>query len=272
MRRSILVGFSLVLSASALAVAGCGASAEALDSTAIAQGRSTAPLEFGKDGPLRVVGEAFGEVALGEAQRAEIEKLATDAVARHAPVREARLAVATAIADQVAAGKLDRAALEPLFAKVDAAAEGVKQGDVDALQRLHDLLDEGQRQALVDAIEARFKEAQGAGGFRDRMKAAADRIGLTEDQRDHVKDALKGKLLGKAGDFKQRMSDAKDALESFAEDDFDPNAILSSAGARRGAMRDGFLDVLDAVVPELTAEQREKAAALIREKVTEMDG
>lgn len=272
MRRSVLFGFSALVLSGTLAATGCGASADAVDPTAEVQGRSTAPLEFGKDGPLRFVGEAFGDVALGEAQRSEIETLAADAVRRHAPVRDARLEIAKAIADQVAMGKIDRGALEPLFAKVDAAAAAVHDADSAALQRLHDLLDEGQRQALVEGIESRFKEAKGAAAFRDRMKEAGDRIGLTEEQRDRIKDALKGKLLAKVGDFKQKTSDAKDALESFAEDDFDPKAILATGDARRAAMRAGLLDVLDAVVPELTAEQRDKASALIREKVTEMDG
>lgn len=272
MRRWMVIGLSSVVLVGAVTLGGCGATADGLDSTSEALGRSKASLEFGKDGPLRFVGEAFADVPLADAQRTEITKLATDTVDRHAPVREARLEVAKAIADQVAAGKVDRSALDPLFAKVDAASTAVRDGDAAALQRLHDLLDEGQRQALVDAIESRFKDAKDGGGFRDRMKAAGDRLGLSDEQREHIKDALKGKFLSKVGDFRQKMSDAKDALESFTEDDFDAKTILASADARRVAMRDGLLDILDAVVPELTADQRTKAADLIREKVTEMDG
>ena len=61
----------------------------------------------------------------------------------------------------------------------------------------------------------------------------------------------------------------RNALEAFRSDDFQLDAVLPEpTDAARG--REMFLEVAEAVLPELTAAQRKLAAQLIREKASEL--
>src|SRR5262245_41293683 len=132
------------------AVTGCGGT---VDEPATPADATRAPVAMKANARLRRLGEALGEVPLAPAQRAEIEKLAAAADARHQTVATARQALATAVAAQVEAGKIDRAALEPHVAAWADAWSKARTADAAAVERLHAVLNPSQRDDLVDALK-----------------------------------------------------------------------------------------------------------------------
>ena len=82
-----------------------------------------------------MIAEALSSVPLADDQRAEIEKIASDADARHLAAAGARGEIVTALAAQIEAGKIDRPALQ---AKIDAVADAANDAhpaDQAAIQR-----------------------------------------------------------------------------------------------------------------------------------------
>jgi Spy/CpxP family protein refolding chaperone len=267
MRR--FLSWSLVVSA-ALISAGCGAAADSLEDSASESGRSRAALVAPAHGPVKLVAQAFADVPLDDAQRAEIEKLAEDAEGRHKKVFEAKKDALLALADQVESGRVDRSKLLPKATAITAALKASRAEDRAAVMRLHALLDEDQREDLVEAVEDRikdrFKGRRGEGGPR----AIAERLGIDDDQREAIMDAVKKKMREGRSDesFFERIRKSKAALEAFEDDDFDLDEVMpvEEIEKRTQVMTEKVLGITEVVVPLLTAEQRQKAAALIREK------
>jgi Spy/CpxP family protein refolding chaperone len=207
-------------------------------------------------------------VALRPEQRAEIEKLAADAQARHEAGAEARKAAMLALAAQIERGSLDRAALQPKVDAIAAAWDRSRAADRAAIERLHAILDSDQRSDLVDAIED---------GIRDRMqehawhapiveKWAKD-LGLTDDQKDQIRSALKTRFADqRGGAWREGARKGKRALEAFKEDHFvlDEVAPPEDARAKAGEISGKVLGVVESVLPILTPAQRKIAADKLR--------
>lgn len=250
-----------------------------------------APLGETTHGPVRIVGAALGDVALRADQRAKLETILKDAEARHATTSGPRKDLVLAFADQVEKGAIDRAALAP---KIDAAKAGgqkVRPEDLAALDQVHAILDKEQRAAFVDALEDhvkgawRGKRGHGKDGHGDkgaagmwRMKQMAERLQLTDAQKDQIKEKLKALHAahdkdGGKGEHGKRgrhggLRQAKQALESFKNDDFKAASLgeaLGGGGADKGAAHlTRMVDVAEAVLPVLTPEQRKIAAEELR--------
>ena len=154
MNRLLRIGsVSVSLALTALA-AGCGGSVAAEAPTAPADVVATkAPVAVTAHGHVKLAGEALSEVPLRADQRAQIEHLAVDADARQAAVRAARQDLKLALADQVAAGQIDRTALQPKIDAIGTAALGAQTADRAALTQLHSILDASQRSLFVDALD-----------------------------------------------------------------------------------------------------------------------
>lgn len=279
---SVVLSSVLALS---LATVACGGSVEQPQSTASAV--SKAPVASNAHGAVKVIGQALGEVSLRPDQRTELEKLASDAEARHQPMLEGRKDLALAFADQVAQGTIDRAALQPKIDKVVADLERSRTDDRAALVRLHDILDKNQRDEFVDALEDRFKgkhhgdiggEGEGHPGFGfGRMKQLADDLKLTDDQKDKIKDVVKESFRENMRDHKRgakhgpwgHHKEGKHALEAFREDKFGSGDLDKVAPPQdlKAMAQDGverFAKVADKILPILTPEQRTIAADKLR--------
>jgi Spy/CpxP family protein refolding chaperone len=247
----------------ALAVSACGSSAE---SDAMAQaGVSEDPPEVAETGFIR---EALGKVSLRADQKPLVEQLAGEAETRHEPIRKARADLQAALADQVASGKIDRAALKPQIDALLSTIEQSRAADRVALGRLHDILDKGQRDQFVDAIEAHFGAGgHGHGGMGRARKWAAD-LNLSDQQRDQIRAAMKSKFQGQRAAMKEQWHAAREQgrqmLEAFRQDQFSPapNAIFGRDKIERGVGK--MIDLADVAVPLLTPEQRAIAAQKIR--------
>jgi Spy/CpxP family protein refolding chaperone len=139
---------------------------------------------------VKLFGDALGDVPMNAAQRSQIERLATEAEARHAGLRAAHQDLALALAAQVQAGAIDRAALRPKIDAVTAALAASQPADRAAFERLHAVLGPDQRTAFVDALDARIHEHMGEAGGHRGMRDWAQELKLSDDQRTQIKAAL----------------------------------------------------------------------------------
>jgi len=226
-------------------------------------------------GPVRLIGEALGDVPLRAEQRTEIEKLASDAETRHATIAAAHKDVVLALAAQVEAGRIDRAALQP---KIDASVkawEGVRPADRAAIERLHTILDADQRSELVDAIESRIHAKMEAHPWRERMEEWSRDLKLTDDQKSRIGQALHAQFAGggRLHEMHEGAKKGKHALEAFKQDRFVIDEVMPPAdiAAHAAGATNHILGVADAVLPILTAEQRTIAAQKLRTRAAAGD-
>lgn len=273
------LAFAVALGAGVLSLGACSGTVEQPPQTSAAV--TKAPIGVNTHGLVKVMGEALGEVPLRADQRAELEKLAQDAEQRHLATAAGRKELALAIADQVEKGSIDRAALQPKIDRVVADFEKVRPEDKAAIARVHQILDPEQRNAFVDALESSFKGKRREhmkAGF-GKMKAFADELKLTEEQRakifetlkesrkQHAAEHPKGKLEGKhhkSFAFRGKHN-GKHALESFRNDTFDADKVLPAPPKEKiAAGQTRMLDMAEKILPILTPEQRKIAADKIR--------
>jgi Spy/CpxP family protein refolding chaperone len=283
-----------VLVAAPIAI-GCGSSAESTTSspqTASAVVKS-APATANARGPARMVGLALTNVTLRDDQRAQIEKLVADTEARVAPIESARHDLRLAIAAQVEAGAIDRAALQPKIDAVVSASAVAGPAHKAAMVELHAILDANQRAQFADALEAQIEAHHDAEqsehaerhGRGDRMAEWAKDLSLTDAQKEQIKDAMHARFAAMraqhAGDHKGEHEWKRSGephgpgamLESFKSDTF---AMPDHFGAPHGdpsafvtKMVEHKLGFIETVLPILTPEQRTLAAQKIRSMTDE---
>lgn len=297
--RSFVV--AIALGAGSLVTVGCGGSVEQPQTQASAV--SKAPVAQSSHGVVKMFGAALGEVALRPDQRAELEKLAVAADARHAAMADGKKELMLAIADQIEKGAIDKTALQPKIDRIVADLEKGRPEDSASLARMHAILDPEQRNAFVDALEHQFKGRHhgGKGGHHGKgkqhdgakgekgetgeaaekgdhhagpmggmhaMKQLAEELKLTDEQKSQIKDALKTAHEGHSfREMHERMSEGKKALESFRSDKFDPNAAApppEQLRARAAIGSSRAITVVEKVLPILTPDQRKLAAEKLR--------
>ena len=219
----------------ALGAAACSGTAHEAAPANVQSGLSLAPVGQNTHGPVRMVGQALGEVPLRPDHRTELEKLATQAEERHVKVHEQAKSLMLAFADQVEKGQIDRAALKPKIDATVAAFESSRPADRAALERTHDILDASQRDKFVEALKAKMKDHHGhhgpphakpdgehAKGGPDGEHAKGEarpegaphhgppmglfhlgrELKLTDDQKDKIKDTFHEMHKQHAGDAK----------------------------------------------------------------------
>jgi Spy/CpxP family protein refolding chaperone len=259
-------------------VLGCGGVAHAQASSP--EPTSRAPVASNATGPLKVVGEALGDVPLTSSQRTRVEQLAADTEARHGEVRSARKDLALALADEVQAGRIDRAALAPRIDALGAALRKVQPADRAAFEQLHAILGSDQRVAFVDALEAHMGERASAWFHKGPLKQWADDLKLTDDQKTQIRTALKGRMAGahehgedhhgrpRLGDGGGQHERGAKVLAAFKQDRFVIDEVMPAKDVTKEVahMSDRFLGIAEAVLPILTAEQRSLAAKKVRDR------
>jgi len=238
-------------------------------------------------GPARRVADALAQVGLRDDQRVQIQAIASDLEARHATASLAHHDFAQALAEQIAAGAVDRVALAPKLAALSAAATGVQPKERAAFETLHGILDASQRAELVEAMAASGHgwrggagEGEGAPGEHpwEHQKGHgpaeqwADDLGLTDSQRVTFKEILHNAFeavhalmpgRGFHGDHH-----GKAILEAFKGETFSFDAVapMEDHGAKAALMAGHMIDVVEKVLPLLTADQRSIAAQKLLER------
>ena len=256
-----------------LALSACSGSTTSTEpSTAsTAQGAlTTAPVAPQVKGHIRAVADALSSVPLRADQRTDIEQMATDADTRHTAARAAHAQLAEAIAAQIEAGAIDRAALLP---KIDATADALatsRPADRAALLHLHAILTADQRAQFVDAMQSRRKAKHEGHGMHGRMEQWAKDLQLTDDQRTQITAIVKAQFSAHK-DAMHAMHDAHehghDFMDSFKSDQLAPPRPADDARAHANRRADSFLGIATQVLPLLTPAQRALAATKIRARV-----
>jgi Spy/CpxP family protein refolding chaperone len=270
---------------------GCGGSVASEPAVSASSASTKAPIAQASHGPVKVVADALGDVALTASQRADIEQLAADAEARHAGARAAGKDMMLALAAQVEAGSIDRGALQPKIDALAAAVSAAQPADRAAFERLHQILGPEQRAAFADALEARVRDrlhqggdaGQSMGGLHGRhpLKQWADDLGLTEPQRVQIKVALE-QSSGDAGRARYGHEPppwmdggrrGEKLLDAFKQDRFvmDEVAPARDIGRQASGASERFLSVAQAALPVLTPQQRSLAAQKLRARADEAD-
>lgn len=271
-----LLALSLVLAAPAL---GCGGSVTSEPPQAADTATTKAPVALGAHGPVKLLGEALGDVPLTAAQRAQIEHLATDAEARHTGERAARKDVMNVLAAQVQAGQLDPAALQPKIDALVAAMQKAQPGDRAAFEQLHAILDPQQRSAFVDAVKARIGARMAEVRDKRPMKQWAEDLKLSDDQRTQIKSAIMDRMHAQADagrardDWKQAKHHGEAVMAAFEQNRFvmdevsPPRDVQAQVAKTTGHV----LGIVEAALPVLTPEQRVLAAQKIAERADALD-
>jgi Spy/CpxP family protein refolding chaperone len=278
--RHLLLPFTFALAVPAFG-AGCGSAATHAASPDQAL---RAPLAVTLHGPVKVVGDALGDVPLRPDQRAQIEQLATDTEARHAESLAARKDLTLAIADQVQSGHIDRAALAPKIDALAAALQKAQPSDRASVDKLHEILTPDQRVEFVDALEAHIGEHRSEAKGKHPLKQWAEDLKLSDDQKNQIRAALRSRMQGvhdgpgaqphehgeHGGEHPWAEGRERGAklLAAFKQDHFvlDEVAPAKDVSKRVAKMSDRILSMAETVVPLLTPEQRSIAAQKLRER------
>ena len=225
---------------------------------------------------------AVDTLGLDEEKRASVEKIQNDLRAKTAPARDAENDLLAAIADGVAAGKLDTAKINAAVEKQAAASTSIHDATADALTQLHDALTPAERAALVDKVKAHWEvwhkvNVDEKAGNKDKgghLARLTKLLALTPDQVDKISAALATDApVTPKTDPKAEDGHVQSFATAFLADKFDAKSLASSATASAGHVaRHGggrLLRFYAAVTPVLTPQQRTTLAAEIRERAND---
>jgi Spy/CpxP family protein refolding chaperone len=250
----------------ALAVAGCGGTVSEPDTAEQTQ-------EAKGHGPIAAVKSALAELELSSAARAKVDAAVGDVEQKLEPVRAARLALAQDVAGGVRAGRIDHARIETRTKEIAAGVKAAVPTIESALGTLHATLDADQREELLDSLRDGFRDRRGHPG--ERLREIADELGLDDEQRDRIKDAVKAKMMAKRDEHRSRFGEmrerAREAAEAFESERFDPKMLELDRRAPEAAKRfaEGVVEMVEVALPHLTPQQRSKLAEIIERKADE---
>ena len=231
-------------------------------------------------GVLGLIAASIKDLDLSADERANVEKIRADLLAKMEPARAAGKDLANTLADGVAAGAVDRAKADAAINKLVAQVQGLHDASITALNQLHAALNAQQRAKLVEGIQShweKWKEAHGRDEQDDKqhhsgyLLALVQEIGLTKEQAEKIKANFRDKM--KASPQEHAHKEVQDHLQAFATafkaDTFDAKKLSGAKSAnghmaRWGAARRARF--LEAAAPVLTPEQRTKLAQMIRER------
>jgi len=225
-------------------------------------------------GVTLLVAMSLDTLGVTQEQRATIEKIQADLHSHMEPARAAEQKLVTVLADGVAAGNLDVAAVDAAVAQVTSAAAAVHDASVDALNALHAALTPPERAALVDKVEAHWSVWQKANidpakSEHGHLAMLTQDLALTPDQVTKIRTNLGEGPKGVPPLDPQEIANHLKAFgEAFRGEKFDAKALslASSANAHMagwGAAQRAH--IIEAVSPVLTAEQRAKLSQLLHE-------
>lgn len=230
-----------------------------------------------RGGVMQFVAMALDTVEPGDASRPKVEALQADLYACMAPAAAVQLRLRLTVADGVAAGAVDLAALDVIIGQLDVAAAGVRDCGVAALNGLHAALSPLERAELIEKVQAHWEvwrqvnseEEPAARGTGGRLGALARELSLTPDQVERASAALHTALSGQPARFDRPGADAdvQAFATAFEGPTFDARTTPMQAGHRMatfGATRMAIF--YETVTPLLTPPQRAALAGHLRER------
>jgi len=211
-------------------------------------------------GPEALFRTALDTLDLTDAQRTAIEEAKTSV---HQGGRGDKLQGYGAMSKAVRSGTVDEKALQAEVDKDGAANEG-RARMLAGLQKLHDTLSADQRKAVVADLEQKMDErdAQSNGREAKSTRGPLDfmlrGLTMTREQRSKIDAALAQAGLDHEQPIDKAAAEAKRkaALEAFAKDKFDGDAVLPNEDKGPQAHMSKMIKALAVVVPLLDDKQR----------------
>ncbi len=230
-------------------------------------------------GVAAFIAMSLDTVGVTPEQHAAVEKIQGALHAKLEPSRAAEGKLHALLADEIAAGHVDKAKIDKAVADLATASGGLHAAITDSLNELHSVLNEAQRAALVEKVEAHWqvwKEANAEGPEstdphgHGHLEALATDLALTPEQVEKIRSSLHTSSAGAHEhlDAEKVAAHIKAFGTAFESPTFDAKALKSGDAvnahlARFGAAR--MARFYEAVVPVLTPEQRTKLADRVRE-------
>jgi Spy/CpxP family protein refolding chaperone len=210
-------------------------------------------------------------------QAAAIAKIRTDMRAAMAPAHDAEKTVLLALADGIAANKIDQPKVDAAIAELTTAAASVHGAVAGSLTALHATLLPPQRAALVDKVESHFEvwhhtnapdEAATRDAHGGQLGALATELALSPQQVETIRASFTSSIVG-VPQFDRAEADAhiKAFGEAFTSDSFDPKALSTGGDVNAHMATWGITRTVrfyEAVLPVLSPEQRAKLADNLR--------
>lgn len=216
------------------------------------------------------VGDATSELKLTEDQRRHIDAILSALTEKHAAALLARKVLSRDLAASVDANALDEALLMLDAKNLGDARAAVAGDDARALAELHALMDVSQRKAFAAALVARADHLK-VDDPKSRLATWSYDLRLDDAQRAKIEAKLNGDAAGDASaraehdiwDQRLRATAAGFGEASFQGDVFDDKNVVETTKARTARL----VTFLRVVLPELSEEQRGRAAGIIRSDV-----
>jgi hypothetical protein len=214
-------------------------------------------------GFVQIIGEAISEVTLRPDQETAVEALSKQIEPLQIKVDNAENGLLLTLADQVQAGRIDRDALAPRITDYVNARLAVRDELREAVEKLHDLLDSGQREDFADAVEDRVYRVRMALLSGEQLDALAQRLNLDDSQKGKISEGLQ--QIAPALEH-ERVAIHR-AIEGFRGDTFSVESYLpaSQLPEKARARAERLVDLTETITDMLDSEQRNKLAARIRE-------
>ena len=227
-------------------------------------------------------------LGLPAGEQAQVEKIRADLKTKFQPAHDAEAALLNVVADGVTAGTIDTAKVDAAVAKITEVSMQMDDATNDDLNQLHGVLSPPERQALALKVQAHYMVWERANADPeaqpDQEKEAGHIehlgkvLGMSPDQIQKVDAAFTASI---AALYTSRKFDTKAAethlnafVDGFPADKFDAKTLTTADPANSsvtswGAMR--MVRMYEAMTPVLTADQRTKLAALLREHATKTE-
>jgi Spy/CpxP family protein refolding chaperone len=240
-------------------------------------------------GIVALIAMSIHDLDLSADQKAAVEKIRADLVAKMEPARAASQDLAGTLADGVAAGTVDRAKADAAVDKIVAQATALQSSSLDAMNQLHAALTPAQRATLASKLQEHFEKWKEANGHEDQegqhrsgpMLALVKDLSLSQAEAEQIKASFRSLLKANAtsnaqpGAQDHQHREVSDHLQAFATafkaDSFDAHSLTganaaSAHMAKWGATR--MARFMEAAAPILTPDQRTKLAQLIRDRAS----
>ena len=216
---------------------------------------------------------------LTSTQKDQLTKLKETARSAKPAMAAAHEALAAAVATQVDANKIDRAALASQVKAVSDAEAAEHAAHRTALDGLHTLLTPAQRTELANGIETKISAKEAKHAAREAQKAATGNahanaktshegagpwghaLGLSPAQAQQIRASLQTNAPVTRPSMTDRATHAKSILDNFKADSFSASSVTPLAGGRQPGR---MIDYAQAAVPVLTDAQRTELANLLR--------
>jgi Spy/CpxP family protein refolding chaperone len=270
-----------VVAASAIGTAACNGRA----STAPAPAPEAAAEATPAHTPGQHVFRQVYALDLRDEQRAAVNEIEQNLIADLAPHRETVRQVVEFLASGVESGELEARDAEAQEAALVATVADARGTIANAINAVHDTLDAGQRAALVTRLQEQHRRAAAAAPaegapstnqHQGPIARLAFELGLTEEQKQSIRDAVQKGVDELFPDHKARreanQAKMKALAEAFVSDDFD--AADHDLGADVERSFQSFVEVATRAVDVsghvLTTSQRQALAGVIRSRAAKL--